>query len=71
MGILSGEEDRGKCTSAFSFDQVGAKEKAWQKEKRRRGVSRSAEREEGCAPSTAPPFEKRRAKTFLQLNVNP
>jgi hypothetical protein len=43
---------------AFSFDDIGAKEKAWQKEKRRIGVSRSAEREETSAVSTAQAFEK-------------
>jgi hypothetical protein len=37
-------------------------------------VSRSAEREEGCAPSTAPPFEerhtrKRAAKTFFKMTM--
>jgi hypothetical protein len=43
---------------AFSFGVVGAKEKALQKEKRRIEISRSAEREEGYAPSTAQTFEK-------------
>ncbi len=44
--------------AAFSFGEKGAKEKAWQKEKRRKKVSPSAEGEEGFAPSTAQAFEK-------------
>jgi len=49
------------CTNplaAFFFDHTGAKKKAIKKETPK-VVSRSAEREEGYAPSTAPPFEKR------------
>jgi len=44
--------------AAFFFDHTGAKKKAIKKETPG-VVSRSAEREEGSAPSTAPPFEKR------------
>ena len=44
---------------AFSFGKKGAKEKAWQKEKRRiKRISPSADGEEGFAPSTAQAFEK-------------
>ncbi|MBQ7336131.1 MAG: hypothetical protein IJW92_06645, partial [Clostridia bacterium] len=55
-------------SSAFSFDQEGAKEKAWQKEKRHKeAISPSAEGEEGSAPSTARAFEKTRPKLFVKL----
>ena len=41
----------------FSFDTAGAKEK-FTKENAIKGVSRSAEREEGFSPSTPQTFEK-------------
>jgi len=45
--------------SAFSFAERGAKEKAWQKEKRRKvAVSPSADGEKGFAPFTAQAFKK-------------
>ena len=53
-----------KSLVAFSFGNVGAKEKAHKKKSAEKGISRSVEREEASAASTAPPFEKRRAKTF-------
>jgi hypothetical protein len=46
-----------KLLPTFSFGTRGAKEKVIKK-KTPRGVSRSAEREEGYAPSTAQAFEK-------------
>ena len=54
--------------AAFSFDVIGAKEKA-NKKKSAEKYSRSAEREEGYAPSTAPPFEKGGRKLFIILIV--
>ena len=46
-----------KLISHFSFDTSGAKEK-FAKENADKGVSRSAEREEAYAASTAQTFEK-------------
>ena len=42
--------------SAFSFGEKGAKEKAWQKEIRRKKVSRSAERDLGRCPKNPQTF---------------
>jgi hypothetical protein len=58
-----------KFLSRFLFDTVGAKRKLW-KEKRRKGISRSAEREEGYAPSTAKTFEKVLSKLYLIVCAN-
>ena len=44
--------------AAFSFDHVGAKEKAFKKKSAIRKISRSAEREKGYSPSTPQTFEK-------------
>ncbi len=44
--------------AAFSFGNVGAKEKANKKKSAKKRISRSAEREESYAPSTAQTFEK-------------
>ena len=43
--------------STFSLQEKGAKKK-FAKRNAEEKISRSAEREEGYAPSTAPPFEK-------------
>ena len=53
---------------AFLLQEVGAREKLT-KENAEKGISRSAEREEGYAPSTAPPFEKGGRKLFFILTV--
>ena len=59
--------------AAFSFDVIGAKEKA-NKKKSAEKYSRSAEREgvqngqARFAPSTAPPFEKRKRASTLGEN---
>jgi hypothetical protein len=45
--------------------QEGGARKKLAKENAKRGFSRSAEREEGYAPSTAPPFEKGGRKLSL------
>jgi hypothetical protein len=44
--------------------QKGGAKKKLAKRNAERGVSRSAEREEGYAPSTVPPFEKGGRKLF-------
>ncbi|MBQ8440662.1 MAG: hypothetical protein IJX19_08370 [Clostridia bacterium] len=44
--------------ATFSFDLVGAKEKVTKKKTPIGGISRSAEREEAFAASTAQTFEK-------------
>ncbi|MBQ9773194.1 MAG: hypothetical protein IJW30_00850 [Clostridia bacterium] len=44
--------------AAFSFDQKGAKEKAWQKEKRRKGDFALCGARGGRCPSTPQTFEK-------------
>ena len=49
--------------SRFFFDLAGAKKKLGKK-KAPKGVSPSADGDEDYASSTAPPFWKRRAKTF-------
>ena len=46
-----------KCLSRFFFEAKGAKKKL-AKRNAEKGISTSAEVEEGYAPSTAPPFEK-------------
>jgi hypothetical protein len=53
---------------AFSLEPE-AQRKSFQK-KRQRGISPSAEGDRGSAPRTAPPFEKRRAKTFMEIGVS-
>ena len=45
---------------------IQAQKKKLSKRKRRKKISRSAERDKGDLPLTQPPFEKRRAKTLLQ-----
>jgi hypothetical protein len=54
-----------KLVSRFFFARKRRKEKA-NKKNRRKGVSPSADGEEGCAPSTAPPFEKGGRKLLLE-----
>jgi len=44
--------------AAFSFDHIGAKEKAIKKKSAAREISSPAGAEEGYAPSTAQTFEK-------------
>ncbi len=46
-----------KAFATFSFDTAGAKEKVYKK-KTPRGISPSADGEEGSAPSTAQAFKK-------------
>jgi len=69
-------EESNTCQPLFSLAQKAQRKPTSQgsvtKKKRRGNFSRSAEREEGSAPSThlgirrdRTPFEKKRAKTFL------
>ena len=57
--------------SHFFFDTIGAKKTdfagAKSLKRNAKRISRSAEREEGYAPSTAPPFEKGGRKLFKIL----
>ncbi len=48
----------------FPFDEAGAKEKAIKKEKRRKNISRSAERDKNSAFLTAPPSPKGGRKLY-------
>ena len=54
---------------AFLLQEVGAREKL-AKENAIREISRPAEREEGYAPSTALPFEKRKRASTLGENFH-
>lgn len=47
--------------------EAGTKKKAWQKRNAVKGISRSADRDKGCAPLTAPPFEKGGRKLLAYL----
>ncbi len=71
---------RKNMSAAFFFDTIGANENIlrfapqakhtlcrYKKESAERGISRSAEREEGSVPPTAPPFEKGGRKLFIIL----
>ncbi len=53
-------------TDAFLFATIRPKRKALQKKNGDKGISRSAERDKGSAPLTAPPFEKGGRKLFLR-----
>ena len=56
--------------AAFSFDTRGAKEKAIKKKSAERSISRSAEREKGYAPFTAP-LPKKAGENFHHTDENP
>ena len=55
--------------AAFSFGDVGAKEKALKKKSAELGISRVATREEASAASTAPPFEKGGRKLLIKSAI--
>jgi hypothetical protein len=52
--------------ATFFFEAKGAKKKVIKKETPK-FISRSAEREEACTASTAPPFEKGGRKLFVSF----
>jgi len=52
-----------------SYAKIGYADFEFAKRNAERKVSRSAEREEGCAPPTAPPFEKGGRKLFVTMTV--
>jgi len=52
---------------AFSFDQIGAKEKAWQKEKRRKRISPPAGGDRRFAAGARKTFEKVLSKLSIRV----